>query len=106
VIKNRKSRCNGLAALPNLYSKGAEDLFLGLVPDVRTEFRLDVKDPSRFEGEVLYGDRTINDQIVYWTLRSAATEEEFRREPLTWIYDALQACAERDFWYKFEKEYD
>lgn len=106
MVKNRKTRCGGLSRIPHAWGKGAEDLFYSLVDDVRAEFRQDMQDPSRFEGEVLYGDRTINDQVVLWTLKSAATEEQFRSEPLTWIYDALQDCAERDFWYKFEKEYD
>ncbi len=102
---NRKSRCNGLCVNPNPYSEKELKLLWEVLPSVRRQFLEDCKFPERFQGEVLVGSRTVNDREVELTLRSAATAEQFNREPFTWVYDALQDCAERDWHYAMDKRW-
>lgn len=97
--RRRKSRCNGITLPLNPYSIESGDLFRSLLADIRAEFIRDTKDLDNFVGEIAVGMRVHDDFIVWETLRSAATEEQFKAEPVTWIYDALQDCGERDWWY-------
>lgn len=97
--KGRVSRCNGLTLPLHPYSIFEKNLFDQLVEQVRIEFCADMSDRTNFQGEVYYGDRCRSNDRVFSTIQSAATAEQFKAEPLTWIYDALQNCAERDWWY-------
>jgi hypothetical protein len=101
----RVSRCNGVSTKPHIYGAQALRIFDELVPVVRMEFAVDAGNPDRFQGEIMLGSRYENDTDVLLTLRSAATEAQFLAEPLTWVYDALQDCAERDWYYKHEKDW-
>lgn len=79
------------------YSAHAMALFDQLLPEVRAEFIRDSQDPTNFEGEVLVGRRTMNDTDVEMTLKCGVPEDQFLMAPLTHLYDALQACAEKDW---------
>ncbi len=106
MVKNRVSRCNGVSAKLHSYSPEAVKLFDNIVGGLRLVFLREANDPELWQGEVLVGPRVMSDTDVLMTLRSSATEEQFQAEPFTWVQDALQNCAERDWWYANEKRWD
>lgn len=96
-MKDRVSRCNGIKIPIVEYSAIAKRVFKDILPQLRAQFLIDARDPSLWQGEVLCGRRVMNDGDVLMTLQSWATEEQFMDEPFSWVLDALQDCAERDF---------
>ena len=102
---NRVSRCNGIRMPVNAYSDEAVQLFYELLPAVRAQFIQDCAKPELWQGEVVVSNRVLSSGEVCATLMSWASEAQFIAEPMTWIIDALQDCAERDFFYANEKRW-
>lgn len=96
-MKGHVSRCDGISQHPYPYSNESHALFMQILQSERLRFLLDSKDPMNFQGEIAIGRNFTNTDMVWWTLRSAANEDQFKAEPFSWVYDALQDCAERDW---------
>lgn len=101
--KGRIAKSNGTKANPNSYGVMATELFFHLVERVRLDFLEHSKDLSNFQGEIAVGSRVTSNEHILLTLKSNFTEQEFRDNPVESIYDAIQNCAERDWWYAHEK---
>ncbi len=99
-----KFRHGIILPIPN-YSIVGMELFYKNLPQVYRKFIKDSEDPMNFQGEIFVGMRTTDDEHVYKVLRSNVSEDKFRESPADWIYDALHACAESDWWYRHEKRY-
>ena len=88
------------------YGTIATQIFYKAIESVRREFVEDAKDTSNFQGEVHVGERVMDDEKVLSVLKSNVTESDFLISPLTDIYYALHACAEADWFYFAEKEWE
>ncbi len=99
---NRITRCKGLRTSTFVYRSPALKLALQLIEGMRPQFISDCRKPELWQGEMLAGHWVHDDGHVLCMLVSSATEDEFLSEPLTWITDAFQACAEHD-WLALEK---
>lgn len=84
----------------------AMQIFCKAIESVRRQFIEDTKDTSNFQGEVHVGTRVMDNEKVLSVLKSNVTEQDFLISPLTDIYYALHACAEMDWWYFAEKEWE
>jgi hypothetical protein len=89
---------------PNYFGIGLTDAFNKMLPHVRLEILRDFKDTEQYK-EVACGLNFNSAHRVLWTLRSAYTADEFRKNQTAAIYDALLDCAKRDYWYLNEKEF-
>lgn len=107
MIKKEEPRCKGLKAEGAfVYSLYGINLFNQLIAQVRQEFLDDIR-LKRVDhyGEIAIGGKFTANDMVLWMLTSNIPEADFKENPLTWIYDALHACALSDYWYLNEKKY-
>lgn len=99
-------KCNGVKVQAQSYSLIARMIFSTLIMAVRNAYVNESQGAAyAHEFKELFGDRFKDDGLVLWTLQSAAKEAEFLKDPRKWIVAALRDCAQRDYWYTFEKSW-
>lgn len=96
---NHKTRCSRerkrLDAIE--FTPETKRLFYKVLQGERFRFLLDSKDPKNFEGEVAIGKNFTDSEKVWRVLNANCEEKDFQNDPMGWTYDALQYCAEMDF---------
>jgi len=101
-MTNRVSRCKGLKLETFEYSASTKALLTAIIHAMRPQFIKDCGKPELWQGEVLAGPWVNDDGHVMCMLASNVDETTLLKEPLTWVVDAMQACAEHD-WLAAEK---
>jgi len=94
--------CNG-------YSFSREEYSLPTISLFKERYK-DLKDHAKQllggRNDVWFAERFHNPSDVLGRITSVAYEHEFLKNPDEWILDAFRDCAQADYWYTFEKNYE
>lgn len=96
----KSKKVNGWRSGPNKFSEKTLTLIKSRLPEYREQII------SKLPRNAEAGDRFNTDDRVILRICSAFTEDEFLLYPKENIMDALEECAESDYYYNKDKEWE
>ena len=98
------TKCNGVQVPRERFSQPSSDLIVSLLPDIREAYIFQIREKTH-EIMAIDGSRFNSDSTVIATIESAYSEDDFLKMTHMVITDALIDCAQRDYYYAYEKTY-
>lgn len=101
----KKIECNGYKIPFNSFTKEVRDSMVIMIDKTRPIFLKE--NANKFEDFEFYVGSRFNDNYsVKLRIMSAATQEEFEKNIVEWIWAGLEECAKSDAYYMFEKRWE
>ena len=101
-----KQVCNGWRSDRIKYTESTTETIKCFLPELRNRFVKEYGSRIGRSGDLETKWRFNDDKNVICTLESAVLEEEFLKNPVDFIMDSLMNCADRDWYYMYEKQWD
>jgi hypothetical protein len=98
--------CNGWKSDRVKFSDVTRQTIIEELSCFRSKFQTDYEKQIGHTGGLDIGYRFNSDDNIIVTIESSVSEDNFLDSPSAWIISALKNCAERDYYYKYEKNWE